>query len=374
MSSHKFDPMTRAKTRLVVDHPFFATLAMRTQIKVNNNMPTAYCDGKNIGYNEEFVSKLTDPQVVGLLVHELYHKVFMHHLRIGDRHPAKWNVACDYAINPLIAEIAKQGGSGVELPPGGLLDQKYANMTAEEIYAKLPDPPGGWSGKGEDPGKCGGIRIPGDGQSRAEAEAQVKQDIAAAVHTAKQRGKLPAGMDIYLDDLLEPQVPWKDVLKRFMTEKAPDDYSWQKPNRRYIGSGLYLPARYSEDTAGEFAFGVDTSGSMLGVLPTVMSEVNGIMEEIQPLRSHVIYCDSAVGRYDTFERGQPLEVHPNGGGGTDFCPVFDKIAEEGIQPKCLVFITDGYGTFPTEAPGYPVLWVMTEDVKPPFGEVIRVEA
>ena len=37
----------------------------------------------------------------------------------------------------------------------------------------------------------------------------------------------------------------------------------------------------------------------------------------------------------------------------------------------VVFFTDGYGSFGDD-PGLPVLWVMTTDVEPPFGETIRV--
>ena len=89
-------------------------------------------------------------------------------------------------------------------------------------------------------------------------------------------------------------------------------------------------------------------------------------------------CDARVQRVDVVEdtadltelarRGAP------GGGGTDFCPVFDAISEMDDQPECLVYLTDGYGRFPAEAPDYPVIWgtVGLAPDKYPFGEAVTV--
>jgi predicted metal-dependent peptidase len=365
----KIDPMTQARVALICDHPFWATLALRTPLVVDKTCETAWCDGSRLGYNPKFIESLKPAQVKGLLIHELYHKVFLHHLRRGSRDAHKWNIACDFAINGLIKQIPD-----VDLPPTDCIDPKYDGKSAEEIYELLPAQPQGKGGKG-DPGGCGEVRDFDAGQgSREEQEANLKQEIAQAVQVAKERGKLPAGMEIYLDDLLAPQVQWPHVLRRFMTERTREQFSWTKPNRRFISEDLYLPSMISEDAAGEFVFGVDTSGSMLGVLADIMTEVNAVMDDVKPKRSHVVYCDAAVGRVDTYERGEELVVTPNGGGGTDFRPVFEWVAENNIKPKCMIFLTDGYGAFPDHPPPYPVLWVMTENVEPPFGEVINITA
>jgi len=65
-----------------------------------------------------------------------------------------------------------------------------------------------------------------------------------------------------------------------------------------------------------------------------------------------------------------------GRGGTDFRPVFESVAEEavvkGYLPDCLIYFTDGFGSFPKEAPSYPVLWIVVEEgiEEFPFGEVL----
>jgi predicted metal-dependent peptidase len=47
-----------------------------------------------------------------------------------------------------------------------------------------------------------------------------------------------------------------------------------------------------------------------------------------------------------------------GGGGTDFNPVFDLLAQH--TPQALVFFTDGCGDAPETPPPVPVLWVLAD--------------
>ena len=61
-----------------------------------------------------------------------------------------------------------------------------------------------------------------------------------------------------------------------------------------------------------------------------------------------------------------------GRGGTDFRPPFQFVEDKSLDISTLVYFTDGMGTFPEEPP-YPTAWVMTTDVEPPFGEIIRYE-
>jgi predicted metal-dependent peptidase len=64
---------------------------------------------------------------------------------------------------------------------------------------------------------------------------------------------------------------------------------------------------------------------------------------------------------------------PKGGGGTSFIPPFEYLEKNGIDPKCVIYLTDGYGTFPSESDvKVPTMWLMTTDVEPPFGECVRL--
>ena len=157
-------------------------------------------------------------------------------------------------------------------------------------------------------------------------------------------------------------------------ETTPADYSWMRPNRRHVWSGLYLPGITSEGV-GEIAIAVDCSGSVSArQLGLFNAEIQSILAGQRPLLVHVLYFDAAVQKAETYQAGQPISLSPTGGGGTDFRPCFDWLRERGIVPQTLVFLTDLCGTFPNEAPPYPVIWASTENRRAPFGEVVSMEA
>ena len=61
-------------------------------------------------------------------------------------------------------------------------------------------------------------------------------------------------------------------------------------------------------------------------------------------------------------------------GGTAFEPVFDHVAQHGIDASALLYFTDLYGSFPKLPPHYPVLWLNYADPsnKAPFGQTLNV--
>ena len=375
--ANKNDVLTRARANLVLSHPFFGSLALRLKMveTTDPRIDTAATDGRAIYYNKEWVSKLTVAKATGLLAHECMHPAMLHQTRRGSRHPKKWNVACDYAINNILVDAR------FELPDNGCVDPQYRGMSAEEIYAKLPDPPGGWDAQGNDPGGCGGVLdAPGsDGKSPpssselAEAEAEWKVALAQAAHTAKQQGKLPGGMERLIDATLEAKIPWRQTLHQFFNDPQPADVSWKRPNRRFVYQGLYLPSRDTTNS-GEIVIAIDTSGSIgEKELNEFGSEIKGIVDQVKPTKTTVIYCDARIAHVDEFLPGDELTFGAHGGGGTDFRPPFDYLAENDIRPKAFVYLTDGYGPFPEEQ-DFPVLWcINNNDVTPPHGQHLVLE-
>lgn len=364
------DPMVRARTNLVLTNQFFGVLALRLKFVIDEDLqpPTAATNGLEIRYHPKFISKLTGAQVEGLLAHEVMHCAFLHHLRKGSRDHGKWNAACDFNINDFLLK------NGFTLPPDGLVDANYPySMSADEIYNRLPK-------KFETP-KWGLVNPPPNGgkdkdgnpiDGHAVQEADWKQAVTMAAHVARMQGKLPAGIEAMIGELLTPQIPWIDILRRFVSEPAKDDYSWRRFNRRFLTMDLFLPSLFSE-TVGEIIYAIDTSGSMPDEhLQTAATEADSLHREVKPSKTVVMYCDAAVHVVDEFGPDDTVEFHMAGRGGTDFRPVFEEIAERNYKPKCLVFFTDGYGSFPDVPPEYPVLWVMTTDVTPPFGEVLQI--
>lgn len=374
--------LVKARANLVMGHPFFGTLALRLKMIEDPSIKTAACDGTSIRYNPTFVSNLPLSKVQGLIAHEVMHPAFLHHTRRGSRDMKKWNRACDYSINTILQN------AGFDLPEGGCIDPAYAGMTAEHIYTLLPDEPddsngdGGGDGQGNDPGGDGGVSDSPNSQNGGGSqsqhnheEAEWKVAVAQAAHVAKQTGHLPGDIERMMEELFEPVLPWRNILRRFMTEKCNDDFSWKRGNRRFIAQGLYLPSRLSDDAMGEMVVVIDTSGSIgQKELTEFGSEVKGIVDEVRPSKVRVIYCDARIAHIDEFGPNDELEFAAHGGGGTDFRPPFAWLEENQIVPRALVYLTDGYGPFPEQEPDFPVMWAITNhDVTPPHGEHLILE-
>jgi len=392
----------KARTTLLLDHPFFGTLLFRLGSKVSRSIATMATDGVSLFYNPEFVDTLNAAELAGVLAHEVMHPALQHHTRRGDRDQARWNMACDFAINPLLLD------AGLTLPKDVLLDDRFRGMSAERIYNlieeddKQEDSSGGSESQSGD-----GSAVPEDGsfqdkeagnvpqapltpggvgqvldapEPEAESEPSIAEQarewqiaVEQAETVAKVAGKLPGGAVRALEASQAAKVDWRELLRRAWSDTIPSNYSWTRPNRRHLWSGLYLPGVTFEGV-GEIAIAVDCSGSVSArQLGLFEAEIRSILAGQRPRLVHVLYFDAAVQKVETYQAGQPVSLSPVGGGGTDFRPCFEWVRELCIVPQTLVFLTDLCGTFPNEVPAYPVIWASTEARRAPFGEVVPME-
>lgn len=382
------DKITKARIQLVMGQPFFATLALRLIMEPrpmefwqqHKLPPSAATDGKYMYYCEEFIDSLSVPEVTALLCHEALHVGMLHHTRRGSREVNRWQHATDYAVNQVCEE------SNLTLPKGALLDKKFKDMSAEEIFNNLPDMTpqevevgmaSEGDGEGDGPSTEGAgmgsiMDKEGSAADKAAEEAGWKEAMAGAVQAAKMAGKLPASLERLVEGLLEPKVDWGAQLREYLTDKQRTDDDWNRPNRRFAHRGLILPTVREEPT-GELVVAVDTSGSITNkVLEAFQTEIRTIASEVRPEKITVIYCDAAINRTQTFEKDDEIRLKMCGGGGTDFRPPFEYVRSNGLTPHALIYLTDGYGPFPDKV-DYPVVWCMTTDVKAPFGHHVFVK-
>lgn len=231
----------------------------------------------------------------------------------------------------------------------------------------------GW-GEVRDQKNDDGSGMSDDDRDRAEQDTNVL--IKQAVTAAKRAGKMPAGADLLADQLTEPKVDWRAILQRFIGERARSDYSWQRPNARYFSRGIVLPSLDSYGV-GKVVLAGDTSGSMLHMMQSLMSEVISALELYEEQGTQqipVIWCDTQATEQIISD---PSELKPVGGGGTNFAPVFDAVRKRHADAKGVVYITDGECRSFGVDPGVPVLWALTgrnSRFKPPFGEVMVMES
>ena len=125
------EKLSRARTQLLLNQPFFGTLCLRLKLVPMPSFPTMATDGRRLVYNPAFVEKLTPAELEGVLAHEVMHCALAHHCRRGERDAQLWNQAADYAVNPILIS------NGITLPKDALIDPAFADLGAEEIYARL---------------------------------------------------------------------------------------------------------------------------------------------------------------------------------------------------------------------------------------------
>ena len=375
--------LSQARSKLLLKHPFYANLALSTPDVLTTDIPTAGTDMVKIYYNPEFVASLPPSQVPTLIAHEVLHIAQDHGDRLHKRDPDVWNQACDYNINATLVEC------GFEPIDGWLYDPRFGTKSSDAIYAilmreKEKRQRQQQSGQGDGQQQSGqGDGQPQSGQGAigrdlmpsnrtAEEEAKVresiKQRVAQAASAARLAGKMSAGLERLVGNILNPPLPWEDIMRHYMQRVTQDDESWSRPNRRH--TDMILPSRRSLKI-GPIAIIGDTSGSITEKeLSNIGTQTIAIAEQLQPENIRVVWADTKVCGEQVFEQGDDIQLKPVGYGGTDMRVPLAHV--EQFQPQVVVLITDGYTPWSDVEPDYPLIVVCTTDTNVPIGEVIRI--
>ena len=98
--------MSKARTQLVLDDPFFGSVSMGFRIYEDE---WGYTDeivtnGKWIIYNKDYIDKLTIPEIKYELAGLCGHIMLKHHLRSQSRDVDMWNRAADLVIDNILKE------------------------------------------------------------------------------------------------------------------------------------------------------------------------------------------------------------------------------------------------------------------------------
>lgn len=376
VSEHLKSKLSTAKTALVVDNPFVASLLCSLKVTWDDKLvpPTMVTDGKMLIICPAHVEALSPQELRFALANVTMRLVFACHLRsrVRERDLVKWDIASDIVINEMLAEEKRDGRSTVGVPWAKAIRRpdlyEAGGKTIEGVYAKLPDP------RPEDEeNRQGVIVFDGSEAEMSEAEARLHVQVAQARDIARAAGNLTENMARFVGDELTPKVRWQDVLRTFFTKRIKSDRSWARLNRRMLGQGYVLPGHDGQGME-EALIAVDLSGSVTpDELQEFLTELRAIKVDCNPTVVHVLYFASTVTKYESFTMDEELQLKPNGTGGTAFSPIFRYAREHDINPACAVVLTDLYcGDF-GPVPEYPVLWVSTGATGPtPFGEVIML--
>lgn len=436
--------MIIARTALMLTHQFFGVLASRLRPVANNTWcRTMAVDGKHLFYNVEFVMGVQDPakkdmykeaireklpdvteeqleamtngltneNIIAVICHEILHCAYDHFLRRGMRDPRRFNRAADYAIN----QIIDRDGIG-KLPDGCLLDKKFENMTAEEIYLLLEEEEqqgqgqqqkqqgGSGDGQGQSRGTMGDLAngspkgstidqhdVPQDGENGSDEETRkgYMDDFKQAMMNAARAGGTPAEIARMIKNFKEPKIDWRSKLQRTLRSWLKSDATYQTPSRRswstgfgakgsFYGSPIYPGMKPDEDI--DIAIALDASGSISeDMLRDFIGEVLGITKQFKQFKIRIMTFDTqvyTVKDYKTGEEKKILEYPIYGGGGTDFDAVWEHMKQDNYVPKQLIMFTDGEPWQSWGDPNYcKTLFVIhsNPNKEAPFGETVHYE-
>jgi predicted metal-dependent peptidase len=398
--------LSAARTRLILDKPFLGALVLRMPMTPADPKwcATIGTDARAFYYNPDYIDSLSLEQTQFALAHEALHCALSHFARREHRNEARWDVACDLAINPILIR------EGMTPVPGALFNVGYEGMMAEEIYPLVrenteeqphdqhlygkdskatqqpdpgndttPDAPG--RPDAQDAGEAAGS---GSGPEQAvapeplgEAEKeqlsiQWRQRLAGAAQQAMQAGKLGASLRRLVDHLLQPQLPWRMLLARYLSAACRDDYSYMRPSRRE-GEAIFPSLRSSQV---DVVVVLDTSGSIRPEeLQEFVSEIDAIKAQVRA-RITLLACDAQLSPDGpwVFEPWESFELPADirGGGGTRFTPAFEWAEQSGRVPDLLVYFTDAEGEFPGQEPRFPVIWLVKGRSTVPWGQRVQL--
>lgn len=396
--------ISQARIKLLFTQPFFGNLTMHLRLQDATDAgwcPTAAVDGRNIYYNRNFFGTLDVEEIVFVLCHEVLHVAFDHFGRRSHRDRDWWNMANDYVINALLVQekIGKMPmtrvpdtnaskGKGETAQRVGLYDAKYVGWSSESVYDDLEkrkvkkeltmdvhidmgdDAKGGKAGDKDGAGK---IPVEIDSDELKKIKEEIKGKILQAANAAA--GKMPASIQRLIDDLVEPKINWRDLLQQNIQSCIVDDFTWTRPNRKHMYSGIFLPVLDKDETI-DIQIAIDTSGSITDEMARdFISEIHGMMGSYQSFTIGIMCFDTTAYNYHEFTQDNAddiLTYEVKGGGGTDFMAFWNFWKDNNIEPKKAIVFTDGYpfGTWGPE--NYcDVLWIITDGaktrVKPPFG-------
>lgn len=411
------DKLVSARTRLILDKPFLGALVLRLPMVEGDPSwcTSTFSNGEILYYNADYIDSLDLEETQFALSHEALHCALSHFYRRGHREKQRWDKACDYAVNPLLIK------DGLTPTPDALFQEEYEGMTAEEIYPCLDeeeadtkeqsdpdeneDKQDNGSGRDQNQGKretetsspeddkgdssdnsdkqqtenthqqSGAAQEPEpmSAQQLEKLKTQWQQRLAAAAQSAHQRGALTGDMARVVDFLLQPQLPWRMLLARYMSMTARDDYSYSRPSSRRGDPAVYPSLRSSET---DVVVVIDTSGSISEEeISDFLSEIDAIKGQVRA-RITLLTCDCELNKgcplyfepWEEFSRG----VEIRGGGGTNFSPPFEWVKQQDRDPDLLIYFTDARGIFPKPEPMYPVLWLVKGMSSVPFGERIQL--
>lgn len=353
---------SRVKSKLLVEHPYFGTLAAQMELIENENIETFTSDATSLQYSPEFFEILSDDEAAFTLANAAMHTILSHPQRRGKRSPWLWREACDYAINDMLI------GNRFVPPVKIRYDERFAGKYAEEIYEILKDE---ISRDEMNEGDSDPNRTEESFEKKLE-EAKRERIAQDALSKSESMGRIPQGLERLIPIAKKGKVDWRSELRDTVGGYYISDYTLLPPSKKLLYQGIYLPGTHSRHLS--LAIAIDSSGSVdEAMLSQFVAEIESITELFGSYTIELMVCDDRLRSRQSFTNGETISYTLIGGGGTDFTPVFENIDTWMYPPAVLLYFTDLEGKFPPFVPRYETLWITAKEGEAPFGRVISMK-
>lgn len=388
--------LSLARETIMVRYRFFdAALSRIRQVPEMGTKRYSF-DGDNLIYDPKLLLKdyvRESNFAVRLLLHVIFHGLFLHRTDLIERNEEYWNFACDIAVENLILKLEdseigllKDAEARTRLAK---LSKWIPSMTAPKIYREFAV--NGISKEAEEDYR----RLfamdyhPEKKTQNTEEDIFITEEmwrrLAEKVRTEikdfNDDKAVPEELLENLKTATKPKTDYAAMLSRFATLREeikvnPDEFDYVYYTyglRLYDNMPLIEPLEYTENhRIRDFVIAIDTSASCNGkTVRQFLTKTYEILKTTESFFSkinlHIIQCDAKVREDAVIKSGEELEkyldsVTVKGFGATDFRPVFSYVEEllaknEFEDLKGLIYFTDGYGVYPSGPPGYDVMYV-----------------
>ncbi len=358
--------LEKAKIQLMLkaDSAFFVSLCFSRKHVFNENIPTARTNGLMVEYNPTFFMAQSPEVRVSILLHETLHGAYLHMERMQvDMDHQRANIAMDHVINLQLKE------RGYTLGDNWHCDSQFTNMAWEDVYPLIPV---------DETCSMEDVEPVGSEEFRDKLIHEVQNQLIAASIASQQAkdapGTIPGNVQIYIDKLLNPKLPWQTILRRFLQKFDKSNYSFKKPNKKYLPD-FYLPTLIGKSLI-DVTVAVDTSGSVSdNQFSRFVAEIVSIFKTTKAKKMSLIQFDTCIKSVNKIpSMGALGKVEFVGRGGTSIEPVLEWAKIN--NPKLLIIFTDGDFMEGDTTLTSPVLWLIhnNPNFTYPFGKVIHYTA
>jgi len=381
------EKLGKAKARLLLNAPYFGTLASRLELTASDAIPGFLSNGLRLEYNPDYVETLDDRECEFMLANGAMHAALVHERRQNGRMSWLWQLATDHAINTMLVQ------NGFALPPQVNYDPRFEGMYAEAIYAQLKDEIKNEEFNDDERNDTGynennrrkrdelknaeGDHDPDKKRPQMEVENSVDESLfehfeKAVRERMAQQGDTPLGLERFFVPSPKSIIDWRSALSHVLSRHLKSDYRMLPPSKKLLYNHIYLPSSTSETL--DIVIAIDSSGSVDEVLlGRFIAEVESLLETFSDYRVELLVCDAKVQSHRQYYPGEPLAFALKGGGGTDFRPVFEWTQRHAPMAPLLLYFTDCDGRFPDTEPFMDTVWVTPAPERSvPFGTVIAL--